>query len=149
MSKKKGKVVAKKTAKKTAKTAAKKVVKKAASRSRATARLTGGAEPAGRTLHVSIFIFKTDRGTQIRTAPQRLYANPGDFVEWTVVNMVDGSNVPVTISWPETGPWGKEPIQVQNWTRMAFGASPAGNFKFVVSALDAQEDPEIEIPDGN
>lgn len=143
---KKGKVVAKKAPKK----AVKKVVKKAAAR-RVTARLTAAAEEKGRTLHVTIFISKTDRGTTIRTAPKTLYANPGDFVSWTVVNLIDGdSDVPVTITWPELGPWGKDPIQLRGYLRKAFGsAAPSGNFKFVVSALGAQEDPEVELPDGN
>jgi hypothetical protein len=145
MSKKKGKVAVKKAPKK----APKKVVKKATVR-RAAARLTAAAEEKGRTLHVTIFISKTDRGTSIRTAPKTLFANPGDFVAWTVVNLIDGDNdVPVTLSWPEPGPWGKDPIQVRNYTRKAFGTAPAGNFKYVVSALGAEEDPELELPDGN
>ncbi|MDP2389830.1 MAG: hypothetical protein Q8N52_05830, partial [Acidobacteriota bacterium] len=32
---------------------------------------------------MTIFIFKTGSGTRIRTSPQRLYANPGDSVEFT------------------------------------------------------------------
>lgn len=147
MSKKKGRVVAKKAPKK----AAKKVMKKAVKRSpakRAAVRLASAAS-SGRTLHATIFISKTERGTTIRTSPQRLYANPGDFIEWTVVNLVDGDNdVPVTVSWPETGPWGKDPIDIRNWKRIPFGET-SGRFKFVVTALDAQEDPEVEIPDGN
>ena len=102
----------------------------------------------GRTLHMTIFLYRTGQGNKIRTAPQRLYANPGDFVEWTVVNLIDGSDVPVTITWPEGGPWGKEPIAIRSWTRLALGGA-SGLFKFVVSALDAQEDPELEMPDGN
>lgn len=151
MSKKKGKPVAKKAPKKAApKKAMKKTVKKSAPSSRTGARLaSSGAVASGRTLHVTIHLFRTGNGNRIRTSPQRLYANPGDFVEFTVVNLIDGSDVPVTLTWPEAGPWGKDPIEIRSWQRIAFGDAPAGQFKFVVSALDAQEDPEIELPDGN
>jgi len=150
MSKKKGKPAVKKAPKKAApkQAARKKTVKKSASKSRTSARLTAGAS-GGRTLHVTIFLYRTGHGNTIRTTPQRLYANPGDFVEWTVVNLIDGSDVPVTLTWPEAGPWGKDPIEIRGWERKAFGDAPAGRFKFVVSALDAQEDPEVELPDGN
>lgn len=145
MSKKKGKPAAKKAPKKAA---PKKSAKKAVSKARASgARLSSGA-PAGRTIHTTIFLYRTGKGNTIRTSPQRLYANPGDFIEWTVVNLIDGSDVPVTLTWPETGPWGKEPIEIKGWLRMAFGDAPSGRFKFVVSAMDAQEDPEVEMPDG-
>ena len=155
MSKKKGKPAVKKAPKKTApkktapkKASPKKATKKSASKSRAVARLAGTAS-TGRTLHVTIFLYRTGHGNKIRTSPQRLYANPGDFIEWTVVNLIDGTDVPVTLTWPEAGPWGKEPIEIRSWDRKAFGEAPSGRFKFVVSALDAQEDPEIEMPDGN
>jgi hypothetical protein len=140
MSKKKGKPAARKAPKK----AAKKAVKKAAARSRPSARLA--AEPSGRTSQATIFIFRTSQGNKIRTAPQRVYAGPGS-VEWTVVNLIDGSDVPVTITWPEGGPWGKEPIAIRSWERRSVDGAPAGRYKYVVSALDAQEDPELEIPD--
>jgi hypothetical protein len=143
MSKKKSKPAARKAPKKAPKQAAKKSV----SKSRASARRAGGSS-SGRTLTVTIFIFRTGHGNKIRTSPQRLYANPGDHVEWNVVNLVDGTDVPVTITWPEGGPWGKEPIAVRSWERMAFG-NASGRFKFVVSALDAQEDPDVERPEGN
>ncbi|MEP6783630.1 MAG: hypothetical protein ABI983_08170 [Acidobacteriota bacterium] len=147
MSKKKGKPAARKVPKKTA---PKKATKKSAPQPRGGARLAAaGAEATGRTLHVTIFLYRTGHGNKIRTSPQRLYANPGDFIEWTVVNLVDGSDVPVTLTWPEPGPWGKEPIEIRGSHRKAFGDAPAGRFKFVVSALDVQEDPEIELPDGN
>jgi hypothetical protein len=153
MSKKKGKPAAKKAPNKKApnkKAAPRKAPKKSLKSSRSIARLAnGGPVAGGRTLHVTIHLFRTNNGNKIRTSPQRLYANPGDFVEFTVVNLVDGSDVPVTLTWPEVGPWGKDPIQIRGWERMAFGAAPSGNFKFVVSALDVQEDPEIELPDGN
>lgn len=150
MSKKKSKPAARTSTKK--KTATKKVLKKTkrtVASSRTASRVTSaGSATGGRTLNVTIFLFRTGHGNRIRTSPQRLYANPGDFVEWNVVNLIDGSDVPVTITWPEAGPWGKEPIEIRSWQRMPFGEA-TGRFKFVVSALDAQEDPEVEIPDGN
>jgi hypothetical protein len=108
--------------------------------------LTAG-ESGGRTVYATIYIFKTGNGTRIRTAPQRIFANPGDRIQWTVVNMVDGSDVPVTITWPASGPWGKEPIEFRSSERKALAPGTSGRFKYVVSALDAQEDPEIDIPD--
>lgn len=124
--------------KKKGKPAAKKAVKKKVARLAAT---------GGRTSQITIFVFRTGAGTKIRTAPQRAYAGPG-FVEWTVVNMVDGSNIPVTLTWPEGGPWGKEPIEIRDgMERREIGSEPRGGFKYVVHALDAQEDPEIEIPE--
>ena len=138
MSKKKGKP---------AKKAPKKAARKPAARSRATATLAAG-ESGGRTVYGTIFIYSTCSGNKIRTTPQRIYANPGDRIEWSVVNMVDGSEVPVTITWPESGPWGKDPISFRSSDRKALTAGAAeGRFKYVVSALDAQEDPEVEIPD--
>jgi hypothetical protein len=149
MSKKKGKPAARKapTKKAAPKKAVKKATKKSASSRRTGARLSSTGAATGRTLHVTIFLYRTGNGNKIRTSPQRLYANPGDSVEWTVVNLIDGSDVPVTITWPEIGPWGKEPIEIHGWERKAFGEAPSGRFKFMVSALDAQEDPEIDIPD--
>lgn len=147
MSKKKSKPAARKAPKKAPKAPKQAAKKKSASKSRATAQLSG-AEATGRTLTVTIFLFRTGHGNRIRTSPQRLYANPGDHVEWNVVNLIDGSDVPVTITWPEGGPWGKEPIGIRSWERKALG-SMAGRFKYVVSALDAQEDPEIEMPEAN
>lgn len=152
MSKKKSKPAARTAPKRTVapKKAAKKAAKKSVSSTRTGASLaSAGTAGTGRTLHTTIFLFRTGNGNKIRTSPQRLYANPGDFIEWTVVNLVDGSDVPVTLTWPEAGPWGKDPIQIRGWERKAFGNAAAGVFKFVVSALDAQEDPEVELPDGN
>jgi hypothetical protein len=60
---------------------------------------------------------------------------------------VDGTDVPVTITWPEGGPWGKEPIGLRSWDRKPLAGAAKGRYKYVVSALDAVEDPEIEIPD--
>lgn len=144
MSKKKGKPAARKAPK--SKAAAKKsAMKKSAAASRPSR--SSGAAGSGRTLHASIFLFRTGHGNRIRTSPQRLYANPGDAIEWTVVNLIDGSDCPVTLTWPESGPWGKDPIEVRSWERKSLEGVTAGRYKYVVSALDAQEDPEIDIPD--
>ena len=143
MSKKKGKPAPKKAAKKAVKKAA---PRKAAGASRPSARLAG-AESSGRTVNATIFIYRTGSGNKIRTSPQRLFANPGDRIEWTVVNLVDGSEVPVTITWPEGGPWGREPISFRSSDRKPVSGGAQGTYKYVVSALDAQEDPEVEIPD--
>ena len=142
MSKKKGKP-AKKGARKAPKKAA---ARRSAARPRAAALAAG--DSGGRTVYGTIFIYRTGSGNKIRTTPQRIYANPGDRIEWSVVNMVDGSDVPITITWPESGPWGKEPISFRSSDRKALTASTSeGRFKYVVSALDAQEDSEVEIPD--
>ena len=142
MSKKKGKPAPKKAP-------MRKPMKKTAARSTAKGRPSASlTTESGRTIQATIFIFRTGHGNKIRTAPQRLYANPGDRVEWTVVNLVDGSDVPVTITWPDGGPWGKEPVEFRSSDRKSFDTGATGRFKYVVSALDAQEDPEIELPDG-
>lgn len=140
MSKKKGKPAPKK--------APKKAARKSAPKARVSSRLTAGASTS-RTLTVTIFIYRTGNGNRIRTSPQRLYANPGDRIAWNVVNLIDGSNVPVTITWPEGGPWGKDPIEVRDWHMESFADVPLGRFKYTVSALDATEDPEVELPEGN
>jgi hypothetical protein len=139
MSKKKGKPAARKAPKKSA-------PRKAAAAPRPAARLAG-AESNGRTVSATIFIYRTGSGNKIRTSPQRLFANPGDRIEWSVVNLVDGSEVPVTITWPNGGPWGKEPLAFRGSDRKPVNSGTQGRFKYVVSALDAQEDPEVEIPD--
>ena len=138
MSKKKGKAAPKK----------KMPMKKArSSPARSLALATGEVAAGGRTVAATIFIYRTGTGNKIRTTPQRLYANPADRIEWSVVNLVDGSDVPVTISWPDAGPWGKDPIEFRGWHRKPLGAAPPGQYKYKVSALDAVEDPEIDIPD--
>jgi hypothetical protein len=146
MSKKKGKPVARKAPiKQMVKRSA---PKKSALSSRSAAPSGAGAEAAGRTLTVTVFLFRTGNGNKIRTSPQRIYANPGDRIAWNVVNLIDGTDVPVTLTWPEAGPWGKDPIQIRSWDKKPVADTP-GRFKYVVSALDAQEDPEVEIPEGN
>jgi hypothetical protein len=134
--------------KKKGKPAPKKAAPKPAKRAAASRPQLSTATTDGRTSYATIFIYRTSQGNKIRTAPQRLFADPG-HVEWTVVNLVDGSNVPVTISWPEGGPWGKEPISIREngCTRLAVDQAMKGRYKYVVSALDASEDPELEIPD--
>ena len=133
MSKKKGKPAAKKSPRKSAP-------------ARRTARATASAG-TGRTAYATIVIFRTGTGTKIRTAPHRLYAGPG-AIEWTVVNLVDGSNVPVRLTWPNGGPWGREPIEIKDgMMRLSLDGAAEGRFKYVVQALDATEDPEVEIPE--
>ena len=135
MSKKKGKAAPKQASK-----------KKPATAPRSAARLTAAAA-TGRTSQATIFIYRTANGNRIRTSPQRAYAGPG-HLEWTVVNLIDGSNVPVTITWPNGGPWGKEPIDIRDgMVRLSCDGAAEGRFKYVVRALDAQEDPEVEIPE--
>jgi hypothetical protein len=137
--------------KKKGKAGAKKAPKGKAKRSKAAAasgpRLTSVAS-ASHTSQVTIFVFRTGAGNKIRTAPQRAYAGPGS-IEWTIVNLVDGSNIPATLSWPgpNGGPWGKEPIEIRDGRlNKAIPAGVEGTFKYVLRALDAQEDPEVEIP---
>ena len=144
MSKKKGKPAKASPKKKAAKKAVKKAVRRSATTQPA-AHMAG--EPLGRTRSATITIYRTGSGNKIRTTPQRLYANSTDHIEWNVINLVDGTDVPVTITWPEGGPWGKEPIGLRSWDRKALGGAAKGRYKYVVSALDAVEDPEIEIPD--
>jgi hypothetical protein len=134
MSKTKGKAAAKKTSRK-------------AGPPRRTAARTAALAGTGRTAQATIVIFRTGQGTRIRTAPQRLYAGPG-AIEWTVLNLVDGTNVPVTLTWPNGGPWGNQPIEIRDgMSRISLEGAREGRFKYVVSALGATEDPEVEIPE--
>ena len=137
MSKKRGKAAPKKATK-----------KKAASRTfRTRVSGAGAAAESGITRQATVIIYRTGSGNKIRTVPQKLYANPGDRIEWSVVNLVDGSDVPVTISWPEKSPFGGGPISFKSVDRKSLDTGAQGRFKYVVSALDATEDPEVEIPD--
>jgi hypothetical protein len=158
MSKKKSKPAARKAPKKATKKAPakavkkavkKKAVKKSASKARMSAASLAAPERTPRTKTANIFIFQTGQGVKIRTSPQRLYANPGDHVEFNVVNMIDDSDAPVTIEFPEGGPWGKDPFEVRSWNRKPLVDATAGRFKYTVRGLGAEEDPEVEIPDGN
>ena len=135
MSKKKGKAAPKKASKSKA---------KAAKRPSARATLTAAES---KTVYATIYVFRTGNGNKIRTSPPKLYANPNDRIEWSVVNLVDGSDVPATITWPAGGPWGKEPIELKGYGVKRLQAATAGTYKYNVSALDAVEDPEIEIPE--
>ena len=138
MSKKKGRSAAKKPARKT--TPARRTTRTAV----ATATT---AATTGRTAQATIVIFRTGQGTKIRTTPQRLYAGPG-AIEWTVLNLVDGTNVPVTLTWPNGGPWGNQPVEIRDgMTVVSLDGAKEGRFKYVVSALGATEDPEVEIPE--
>jgi hypothetical protein len=131
MSKKKGKPAAKK--------APKKASKKAAVRNGP--RLAAGA--TAHTAQVTIFLFRTGSGNKIRTAPQRAYAGPGT-IEWTVVNMIDGSDVPVRLTWANQAPF--KPLEFRSRHAEAVPDGVTGVFKYVVHAYDTQEDPEVEIP---
>ena len=143
MSKKKGKAAAKKAPKR--KTIS---FKKAAASSgpTRTSVASNGSNP--HTSQVTIFVFRTGAGNKIRTVPQRAKAGPGS-IEWTIVNLVDGTDIPATLSWPgpSGGPWGKEPIDIREGrVNKVIPAGVTGTFKYVVRALDAEEDPEVEIP---
>jgi len=144
MSKKKRMPAVKKSPKKVAKSG-KKPTSKAAGASSRSPRLSAEPIRVPQTSQATIYLFKTSHGNQIRTAPQLAFAGPG-HVEWTVVNLIDGSDVPVTITWPEGGPWGKEPINIKSFVRLNCDKVPPGRYKYVVSAYDAKEDPEIEFP---
>ena len=134
MTKRKGKAAARKAPK----------GKASAARPRATVR-TRTAGATGGTSQITIFLFRTGSGNKIRTAPQRAYAGPG-YVEWTVVNLIDGTDVPVRITWPEGSPFAKESVDVKNWHRESADGVKPGLYKYVVHAYDTMEDPEIEFP---
>jgi hypothetical protein len=158
MTKKKGKPAAKQALKN--KPAAKQALKKKTTAMRAptttrrpVARTVSSATVSseatgGRTSQITIFLFRTSQGNKIRTAPQRAYAGPG-FVEWTVVNMIDGSDVPVRITWPQGSPFAKESIEFRGRQRESADGVTPGVYKYVVHAFDTQEDPEVEFPEGN
>lgn len=135
MSKKKGKAAARKAPK----TATR---KPAASRGRT--RVTAATSEFAPTSQVTIFLFKTGSGNKIRTAPQRAYAGPGN-IEWTIVNLIDGSDVPVRITWVgQDTPF--KPLEFRNRHSEPVPQGVKGVFKYVVHAYDTQEDPEVEIP---
>ena len=143
MSKKKGKAAVKPAPKK------KKAVM-AAGRNRRTTSMqtsTSASTTTGGTSQVTIFLFRTSSGNRIRTSPQRAFANPGGHLEWTVVNMIDGSDAPVRITWPDRSPFARESVEFKSWQRESLEGAQPGVYKYVVRAYDTQEDPEIEIPD--
>jgi len=139
MSKKKGKTAAAKAPKK-------KAAKKSTATSRPLARAASGG--GGTTSQITIFLYRTGAGNKIRTSPQKAYAGPG-WVEWTVVNLIDGTDVPVRITWPNGSPFGDQELAIRGWQRVSAEGVKAGVYKYVVHALDAQEDPEVEFPEGN
>ena len=101
MSKKKGKAAPRKAAKKKSKVSAR-------------PRAAAAAASSGSTRQATIFIYRTGSGNKIRTSPQKIFANPGDRIEWSVVNLVDGSDVPVTISWPAAP--GESLVRIYSYT---------------------------------
>lgn len=140
MSKKRGKAAAKRAPKK------KKTVMAAARRRSAAATQTGSATGGG-TAQVTILLFRTSAGNRIRTSPQRAFVDLDGHLEWTVVNMIDGSDAPVRITWPDRNPFRAESFEFKGWKRESVAGANAGIYKYVVHAYDTQEDPEIEIPD--
>ena len=136
MSKKKGKPAARK--------APKKVMKRTAAVRGGLQRTAATSSELAPTSQVTIFLFRTGSGNKIRTAPQRAYAGPGD-IEWTVVNMIDGSDVPVRLTWVGDAPFKPLEFRSRHSEAVPAGAKP-GIYKYVVHAYDAQEDPEVEIP---
>ena len=134
MSKKKSKPAARRAPKKTMKRAA----------ARVGSRTAAASSELAPTSQVTIFLFRTGSGNKIRTAPQRAYAGPGD-IEWTVVNMIDGSDVPVRLTWIGEAPF--KPLEFRNrHSEPIPAAAKPGVYKYVVHAYDTQEDPEVEIP---
>lgn len=132
------------------KAAARKAVKKrAATPARRRRTIARSDAPAGgpRTVTATILIFSAGGTTTIRTTPQRIYANPGDRVQWSAVNLIDGSEPEVTVSFPRGGPFADREIRFRGLDHRRVPAAAAGQFKYDVSALGATEDPEIEIPE--
>ena len=149
MSKKKAKPSRKKPAKPAKRVAKKGMGKRLMQKAAAVASGVKSAlvGPTKRTSQATIFITQGPGGLQIRTAPQYITAGPG-FVEWTVVNLTGGDDIPVEISFPKGGPWGGEKITIKDgWIRRSCHDALDGNFKYTVSAGGASEDPEIEIPE--
>ena len=143
MSKRKGKAAPKKAA---PKKAARKPMKRGAPARRSRTALTSSTETTngrGFTSQVTIFLFRTGSGNKIPTAPQRPYAGPGQ-IEWTVLNMIDGSDVPVRITWVDQAPFKALEFRTRHVETIPEGVS--GIFKYVVHAYDTKEDPEVEIP---
>ena len=66
-----------------------------------------------------------------------------------MVNLIDGSDVPVRITWPNGSPFREQELAIKNWHRVSAEGVKAGVYKYVVHALDAHEDPEVEFPEGN
>jgi hypothetical protein len=143
MSKKKK---AKPAARKVASKPVKKKVAKAAARKPAARVSSLAASETKRTAQSTIFIFKTDSGIGVRSSPQYLTGGPG-YIEWTIVNMTGGELVPAVITWPEGGPWGKDPIEIRGHLRRSLSDAAPGHYKYTVTVGDVFEDPEVEIPE--
>lgn len=99
-----------------------------------------------KTSQATIFIYYTPSGLRVRTSPHYMTAGPG-YVEWTVVNLTSAATIPVTISWPEGGPWGKKPIVIKNGCFRCRVDGIKGRFKYHVTAAGFTEDPELEMPE--
>ena len=133
--------------KQAAKPAKKKATKVAARRTPTrTSQPKAKASETKRTAQSTIFIFKSDTGIGIRSSPQYLTGGPG-FIEWTVVDLTGGQMAPVVITWPEGGPWGKEPIEIRGHLRRTLADATPGHYKYTVTVGDVFEDPEVEIPE--
>lgn len=127
-----------------------KSVKKSAKKAKKPARKAGArsaAAPVNRLSAATIFIYKVDGATRVRTSPQRVGAGPG-FLEWTVVNLASDEKVDVEITWPAESPWGgKDPISIKDGNcRKSMVGAKDGIYKYNVTANGYTEDPEIEIP---
>ena len=154
MSRKKAKKASNKSAKKAAmkkpagkKPGTKKPARAAAGRSPARLTSKAAATPSRRTAAATIFVYKVDGHTRVRTSPQLLSAGPGN-IEWTVVNLSSDVHVDVDITWKGEAPWGgKQPIPIRNGNyRRHLDDARDGNYKYNVTCDGFTEDPEIEIP---
>jgi hypothetical protein len=143
MSKKK----AKKAPKSAKKAARKKPARAAAGKSAARPISKAVPPPSRRTAAATIFLYKVDGQTRVRTSPQLLSAGPGN-IEWTVVNLSSDEPVEVDIVWQKESPWGgTQPIRIQNGNyRRSLDDAKNGHYKYNVMCDGFCEDPEVEIP---
>lgn len=132
----------KKAVKKKAAKKAKKPIRRILSKA-----LAAISPPINRTAAATIFAYKVDGVSRVRTSPQRLGAGPG-FLEWTVVNLESDEPVDVQITWPKGSPWGGDaPITIKGGNiRMSLEGAKNGVYKYNVTVNGYTEDPEIEIP---
>ena len=62
---------------------------------------------------------------------------PGATHQWTLFDPATLRNAPVTLTWPNGGPWGKEPVEVRDGTiRVPLEGATPGRYKYVVHGLD-------------
>jgi hypothetical protein len=103
--------------------------------------------PSRFTASATIFVYKVDGQTRVRTSPQLLSAGPG-HLEWTVVNLSSDQPVDVDITWVKESPWGgAEPIVIKGGNyRRSLDAAKDGRYKYNVTCDGFTEDPEVEIP---